>query len=652
MQEEIENPEKLIISLKQKNEALQKELSGLKNFNRLSLLSDLTFEGVFFHEKGICIEVNQALCNLSGYSRDELIGQDFLELFSTENSRPVISQNMHLEYASPYRVDVRIKNGSIITVELESKFFSIDGKFIKVTAVRDISEKLMAENALADSEERYKIAFKTSPDAININNLEGVYIDINDGFTNLTGFTREDVIGKLSADIGIWAIPAERENLIAGLKKSGLVENLEASFRLKDGTIKTGLMSARLLKFNNELHILSITRDITQRKIIENELLIAKQKAEESDRLKSSFLANMSHEIRTPMNGLVGFVELLIQENLTDEKKMFYKNVINDSCNRLLNIINDILDISKIETRQINTIEEEINLNDFLLETYSFFLPQAKNKNLGMNLIKEFKDGQSTIITDSQKLRQIFNNLLSNSIKFTHEGIIELGYKMDANNEILFYVKDTGIGIPQDQLQLIFDRFRQVDSTHERKYGGTGLGLAIAKGFVELLGGKIWCESKKGEGSTFYFTMPYKAGKNISDKTIHKSQTSKMNSQKTVLVAEDEEINYLYIEELLLHLDNINIIRAINGKEVIELVEKYPEIDLVLMDIKMPLMNGYDATKAIKKSNPNIPIIAQTAYAMPGDEQLALDAGCDAYIKKPIQKDRLIGVVNSFLLKK
>jgi PAS domain S-box-containing protein len=650
VQNELKKLQSQLEDLRNENEILNDDLAALKNFNKLSLLSELPFEGVFFHAGGVCKEVNQAFCNITGYSREELLGKNLIELLVLPESIPTIEKNMHFEHALPYRLNIIRKDKTLLLVEIESKFVRFDENQLRVTAVRDISDKLKAEKDLAESEERYKIAFKTSPDAININKLDGTYVDINEGFTKLTGFNREDVIGKSSKEIQIWAVPEDREKLIAGLKLDGLVENLETTFRYKDGSLKTGLMSARLLRLNNQPHILSISRDISQRKIMENELIAAKEKAEESDRLKSAFLANMSHEIRTPMNGLVGFVELLTKQDVNEKKKNLYKRIINDSCQRLLNIINDILDISKIETKQYPIKEEEINLNEFMVETYSLFIPVARQKNIDIHFVKGLRNKESYIITDAQKLKQIMNNLISNAIKFTEQGSIQIGYTINNSNFLQFYVADSGVGIPENLHEIVFERFRQAEC-NDQIAGGTGLGLAIAKGFVELMNGKIWCDSVPGFGATFSFTLPYKKGKqNVYHE--YQSHQSELNLSKTILIAEDEEINYLYLEELLLQIENINILRAMNGRDAVDLVQKNPNIDLVLMDVKMPVMGGYDATKLIKQNNPNIPVVAQTAYAMPGDEQKAIDAGCDAFIPKPIRKERFLKVINCLLLKK
>jgi len=407
----------------------------------------------------------------------------------------------------------------------------------------------------------------------------------------------------------------------------------------------------RELKNKNEEY-LSLNEELNESleriKLINLELEEAKEKAEESDRLKSAFLANMSHEIRTPMNGIVGFSEMFIREDIDKEKRNFYAKVVMDSSKQLLNIVNDILDISMIESNTIKLVKEEFVLNDLMNEIFAFYNPKFNTTDIKLYIGKGLKDEKSIIKTDRQRLRQVISNLMNNAIKFTNLGHIKLNYSLQ-NDHILFCVEDTGIGIAKNEQAKIFERFQQVDMESTRLYGGTGLGLSISKKLVELLGGKIWVESEKGQGSRFLFTIPYTA--DIKKKPITKSQPiSKEDKTFTILVAEDEELNYLFIEETLSELD-VKLIAAKNGKETVDIFKENPKIDLILMDIKMPIMDGYEATKQIKKLNPDIPIIAQTAYAMASDKAKAIKAGCDEYLAKPINSDELIETIHKYLNK-
>jgi len=382
--------------------------------------------------------------------------------------------------------------------------------------------------------------------------------------------------------------------------------------------------------------------DITERILIENELQIAKEKAEESDRLKTAFLQNMSHEIRTPLNAISGFSGMLNKPELSEEKRKSFVSIIQNSSNQLLSIVTDILTISSIETKQEKPNISKVCINDVIVDLLSVFKQQSINQNISLYAKKELTDIQSEIFTDKTKITQIITNLLTNALKFTHEGFIEFGYNLK-DNELEFYVKDSGIGIKPELHDKIFARFRQADKSIQMNYGGTGLGLSISKGFVKLLGGKIWVQSELEKGSTFYFTIPYKPVNEI-DKTT--TPTKQNENFRTVLVAEDEEYNFLFIEELLIDMD-LKLIHAKDGKETVEICKTNSKIDLILMDIKMPIMDGHEAAKIIKKQKPELPIIAQSAYALE-HERAKYEGIFDDYLTKPINENDLKQMVMKY----
>ena len=386
-------------------------------------------------------------------------------------------------------------------------------------------------------------------------------------------------------------------------------------------------------------------------KKINEELSDAKKSAEESYRLKSAFLANMSHEIRTPMNGIIGFSELMNDSNLPDERRVYFAKIIIDSSRQLLNIVNDILDISRMETGKVSLTYEEVVINDLINVLYAFFEPQAVNKKLELIASKPLKHEDSAIITDRTRVRQILTNLLNNAIKFTDKGQIQFGYKK-TDGFIEFFVEDTGIGIPEELHEKIFEPFRQAELEITHQYGGTGLGLTISKKLAELLGGRIWLDSKPGEGSVFYFSLPVKPA-NIEEITEIKEEKTIRNKKYNmlVLVVEDDDVNYLFLDTIL-GKSGIRTIRAFNGIEAVDICNGNNDIQMVLMDIKLPYLNGYEATQRIKKIRPDLPIIAQTAYAMHEDRKKALDAGCDGYISKPIIASELIKLIDSIRNKK
>jgi PAS domain S-box-containing protein len=387
-----------------------------------------------------------------------------------------------------------------------------------------------------------------------------------------------------------------------------------------------------------------------QRKKAENELTIALKKAQESDKLKSSFLANMSHEIRTPMNGIIGFSELFLEPNLTAKERKNYAQVVINSSKQLLSIVNDILDISKIEAGVVELDYESVNLNKLLDTIYGFYKPKAIENNLQLSCIKNLNDADSFIEIDQTKLRQIITNLLSNAFKFTDAGSVQFGYEL-TKDKLQFFVKDTGVGIEKKLRNKIFDRFIQANKDLNKKLQGTGLGLSISKKFVELFGGKIWVDPTTNLGTTIFFTIPYKKVTSKKVKTVDPTNIKPKNQVKdlnlNILVAEDEAYNMMYINELF-SKTNFNIIEAENGKEAVALFSKNSNIDLILMDIKMPVMNGHEAMKTIKKINPKIPIIALSAFAMESDKKDAIKEGFDAYLTKPIDRKLLFKIIQQY----
>ena len=387
--------------------------------------------------------------------------------------------------------------------------------------------------------------------------------------------------------------------------------------------------------------------------IANNKLFIEKEKVERANKLTHEFLHNMSHEIRTPMNGIIGFADLLKTPDLDEDQRKRYLSIIDSSGQQLLHVIDAILEISRLDTKKVPVFEEGFCLNDFITELLSVFNLKIKELNIDLHLKEGLSDKDSFIYTDKVKLNTILGNLIENAIKFTSKGFIELGYYIE-NNNLVIYVKDTGVGISSENYKNIFDRFSQEEKELSQKSGGLGLGLSIVKENVELIGGTISLKSGKGKGTTFYVTIPYKPEIEKTEITEKKAETTKEAVKKkinrTILIAEDEEINILYLKELLNYFDgyNLNVLLAENGKEAVRLCHKN-DIDVILMDIKMPVMNGIEASKKIKLFKPDVPIIVQTAYSMAEDKNLALKSGCDDFISKPIDKDIFISMIKKYL---
>ncbi|MBN1597039.1 MAG: PAS domain-containing protein [Bacteroidales bacterium] len=407
-------------------------------------------------------------------------------------------------------------------------------------------------------------------------------------------------------------------------------------------------MEDQIKQKNEEYQVINeeLTESLNRIQMINTELEKAKVKVEESDRLKTAFLANLSHEIRTPMNGILGFADLLKKEKLTPKAQKRYIEIIEQSGLRMLNLIEDLVDISMIESNQVEIRNELTNLNQLMDKVYHFFKPQAQHKELEFEVRKGLLPEECNIMIDTVKLEQILTNLVNNAIKFTADGKVEMGYKL-IKDTLHFWVTDTGIGIAEEMHKLIFERFRQVNKTYLSGIEGTGLGLAISKAFIELMGGKIRVDSDTGKGATFKFTLPYSKVELKHSSGAVKEQPV-VKTALTILIAEDDEISYMFLEELLAE-NNATILHAKNGQQAIELFQQNPEVRLILMDIKMPVMNGLDATRRIRELDGNVPILAQTAYASQNDKQQVLDAGCNGYITKPIDQNELLTAINSIL---
>jgi PAS domain S-box-containing protein len=511
----------------------------------------------------------------------------------------------------------------------------------------DITERKRAEDALHESEEKYAKAFQSSPFSLTLTRVkDGKIIEVNDAFTSVLGFTREEAIANSVIGLNLWVDIEERKWVISALLDGKDVAGKEFLFRKKNGEIYTGLFSSKIINLNNEPHLISSIYDITERKKTELELIKAKEEAEESDRLKSAFLTNMSHEIRTPMNGILGFTELLREPNLTSDEQEDYIQTIQISGARMLNTINNIVDISKIESGLTKVDIKETNLNEKIEFTYKFFKPEVEIKGLQFLFKNGLPSKEAIIKTDNEKVYAILTNLVKNAIKFTYDGSIEFGY--EKKGEYLeFFVKDTGVGIPQKQHQMIFERFRQGSESHKRGYEGSGLGLSIAKSYVEMLGGEIWVDSQEGKGSTFYFTIPYNAV--LEEKMEIESAVSTEHKEielkrLKILIVEDDEISYSLLTRMLQKI-SYEVLHAITGVQAIEACRNNPDLDLVLMDIRMPEMDGNEATHQIRQFNKDVIIIAQTAYGFSSDREKTIEAGCNDYISKPINMTLLYELI-------
>jgi PAS domain S-box-containing protein len=509
-----------------------------------------------------------------------------------------------------------------------------------------------AEQACRESEENYHYSISESPLGIRIVSVGGKTIYANQSFLDIYGlnsleeFTNTDIVNLYTPE-------SYKQHIERKKRRNNGIDMCEYEISIvnKISGVRYIKVSCKEVRWNGAKHYQVINQDITEQKKLTWELIKAKEKAEESDRLKTAFLHNISHEIRTPLNAIVGFSDFINEPELTHDMRKKFTEIIVHNSNHLLSIISAIINIASIEAGQEHYNESEINLNSMLKRLQTQFQVDAKKQNIILNLIPNIPY-EERIASDETKLVQILSNLISNALKFTKQGHVNFGYIV-RENELEFFVEDTGIGIPPIMHDEIFKRFRQVESTIARQYRGSGLGLSISKAYVEIIGGKMWYVSELHKGSTFYFTIPYlRAKKNTlseKQKQLIKGSPIQINEPKTVLVAEDENDNFMLMEALMLNL-NINIVRAMTGVEAIEACRS-KHVDVVLMDIKMPVMDGYEATKQIRKFLPDIPIIAQTAYATAIDKSKAMACGCTDFISKPFRKGLLVSKVKEQLYK-
>ena len=628
---------------KAKEEALRESERKFRNY------IDFAPHGVFVvDEKGNNAEVNSAASNITGYSKDELLSMKLFELipeqsleFSTHDFERIVKGGFVTGESSFIRKDRSRGYWSIETVKLSNQRFLI--------FVVDVTKRKETEEALLQSEKNFHRSISESPVGIRIVRLDEKTIYANKAFldiykiNSMEEFTCTHSINRYTPES--YAQHQERKEK----RKNGHdVFDYEISIICKNAEIRHVKVWRKEVLWNGIKHYQVINIDITELKKLTIDLIVAKEHAEQSDRLKSAFLANMSHEIRTPMNGILGFAELLKEPNLTGEEQQEFIEIIEKSGARMLNIINDIVDISTIQSGLMKVNIQDSNINEQIGYIYTFFKPEIEGKGMQFSYKNSLVSGESNIKTDSEKLYAILTNLVKNAIKYSEKGSIELGYiKRDETLE--FYVKDTGIGIPKDRQLAIFERFIQADIGNRRAYQGAGLGLSIAKAYVEMLGGKIWVESEEGIGSTFYFTLPYNV-ESEENKVVPVQNEKNQIKDLKILIVEDDETSEKLISITVKKFSK-EVIKARTGNEVIKICRTNPDIDLILMDIQMLDLNGYEATRQIRQFNKDVVIIAQTAFGLSGDREKAIEAGCNDYIAKPINKDELLSLIQKYFKK-
>jgi PAS domain S-box-containing protein len=609
---------------------------------------------------GRVIAWNKAIQEMTGVPASEMIGKSDYEYalpFFGER-HPILVDFVFKDYTdqvSNYDFLVRVDN----TVVAESSKCTVNGKHIifygkasplynskgeivgAIELIRDITASRKNEQLLREKDVLFKSLLEFSPIYIFFKDHDIRAIHLSKNYEKMLGMPLSDILGKTMDEL----FPSDLAKSMVADDKKILYEGklIEVDEELNGKYYTT--IKFPIFQDGHPPVLAGFTIDITDRKKAEQELIKALERAERSDKLKDAFLQNMSHEIRTPMNAITGFSALLSDEGITPERIAKYTEIIINSSNQLLSIVDDILTVSRIQTGQEVFNAKPVNINTIIDDLHFIFKTRFEDKNLEFSNTKFFSNNESVILTDRTKLTQILTNLISNALKFTHQGSVKFGYSL--NDKFLqFFVKDTGIGIKPEMQEIIFERFAQADNIN-RKYGGTGLGLAISKAYAKILGGDIWVESEPNKGATFYLTIPHKPVHETEISTIPVIDT--MNKpMKKILVAEDEFFNFELIREMLLKFD-YEILHAKNGEEAVEICEQDPSISLVLMDIKMPVKDGASATVEIKKLRPKLPIIAQTAYALESEKEKFMKNGFDDYITKPINKNDLITKILKYI---
>lgn len=537
-----------------------------------------------------------------------------------------------------------------------------ESKLDALNLVEDLKAEMerreLIDEALKLSEEKFRNLYNEAPAGLYRTTPDGKILLANRAIYEMLGFSNFEELSLRNLEEVGFEPSYRREQFSEQIEKNGEVKGLEAKWIRCNGEVVIIRESAKVIRDANgiPLYYDGTVEDITDRIKAEKELIIAKAKAEESDRLKSAFLANMSHEIRTPLNAIVGFSQLFSHSDLSEEDKKHFAEIIKSRSDNLLDIFNEIFEISSIESGNIIVTEEKVTVNDLLDELEQEFrqnLLLNRKTNLQLVCEKKLSVDQSEIITDRRILIQVFSNLINNAFKFTESGIIRFGYHVPDNHILTCYVSDTGIGISPENQKVIFEHFRQADMENPQKlYKGTGLGLSICKGSLSLLGGKIWVESKHGEGSIFYFTIPFKQSPAKIAKSIRKPDEIPLEvvynwAGKKFLLVEDEPANMEFLS-IILNRTGAELVSVYSGKDLREQYENLDHFALVLLDLHLPDAHGWDLVKEIKEIRPSLPVIAQTAYAMATDKLQSIEAGCDGYISKPIKATELYQLIASY----
>jgi PAS domain S-box-containing protein len=644
-------------------EALQESQNALSSSeDRLRTLFEMASDALFIHDyAGNLREVNKTACERLGYTRDELLALSMsrLETQDSAEKHQLFFGQLRQNKKVVFETEHICKDGTRVTVEVLSKEIELGGELLVFSTARDTTERSMFQEKLL----KLSMAVENSPASVVITDYQGIIEYVNPKFSEVTGYLPEEAIGRnpriLKADFQPTGLYTRMwETLSAGQEWYG-----EFCNKKKNGDIFWEHASISPIK--NDLghitHFVAIKEDITEQKHISEELVAARDAANAANSSKSQFLANMSHEIRTPLNAIIGFSGLALKKELPLRQQVYVQK-IHTAGEQLLTIINDILDFSKIEAGQLKMEQIPFKLETMIADSCSMVQQRAHDKGLSLQ-IKTSADVSPWLVGDPHRLRQVIVNLLSNAVKFTERGEVALAVRLltreNDRQQLEFSISDTGIGIPWEKVDKLFQPFTQADGSTTRRFGGTGLGLSISKQLVELMGGVIRCESTPDKGSVFSFTSSlgvvqegeidqYALGESMErdDGEVHSTFP-----EAHILLVEDNEINRQLVVEFLKETGVVVDI-AVNGKEAVEMVTRgSAAYDLILMDIQMPVMDGYEAARLIRQDSrfAGLPIVAMTAHAMHEAQQKILQGGMDGHITKPINARNMLDTISFFL---
>jgi PAS domain S-box-containing protein len=622
-----------------------------ENIDKDSLKEQVELNCSLFPD-GIISSVNEAYCGYFGKKENELAGKNFFELIPPKEKEKLLERIKLLSPEfSTYQYTQQITNegGSIRWLACSDKgIFNEAGELIEIQiAGRDITDQKKLETQLKLTNQKLEAILQVIPDIMFIYDIRATILDCFASSPSQLFLPREAFLGKNADEVFPHHIIGTLKQNIDKCLLSMEPQIQEYQVEIRNETV---WFESRYVNAGNNT-VLSISRNITARKKIEQELILARDKAEESDRLKTAFLANISHEIRTPMNAILGFTDLMSNSETTSEQINEYASIVRSSSNQLLSIIEDIIDISKIESGQLPVRFGKTELTSLLNRIKVLYSNIASLRNLELRSFPDTNFEKVSIVTDNNLLLQILSNLIGNAIKFTENSKIDFGYQFKGDM-VEFFVKDYGEGIPQEYKEIIFEKFRQVESELQIKNSGTGLGLSIAKSLVQSLGGEIWLESQTGYGAQFYFTIPARDIETNANTDNYTPASLPKNIwiDKKILIAEDEDLDYKLMCGLV-GTSGINIVRARNGVEALSIVLT-DKPDLVLMDLRMPIMNGLSASKAIRKHFPDLPIVALTAYPFSHLKNKYTENDINNYLIKPIDIQSLFSILHTYLTDK